>query len=325
GERLAVRAGVGGTAGAFGLCVQFFDENGGWISEIPVGSLSGSQSFNTQIAGFVQAPANAKLMRLICYATASTPNVDQTVTFTEPMITKVTAQQATVPAFTSGIPNKSALLAGSRSATYSRTSFVYDQSGMLLSRQTDGRNQESYIYDGLGRLTSAVDVNGGMTTYVFNDASTTTTVSFASGLIRTSTYNKAGELISFAETAASMGSLTAATGTATYGYDHLGQLRYEIDGTNRKTYHLYDNVSRKVADISAAGEFVEYKYDAANRLVATVRYTTTLPSGALTNLDNLSVAADIGNYRPASSGTDSWSWRIYDEEGRLLQAISGDG
>jgi YD repeat-containing protein len=324
GERLAVAAGVGGTAGSFGLSAQFFDENGNWVTEIPIAGLSGSQPFNSRISGFVQAPAGAKVMRLVCYATASVANTNQTVTFTDPYVARASADQTVVPAFTPGIPNKSPALGGSRSATYSRTSLVYDQAGKLLARQTDGRNVESFVYDGMGRLTSAVDVNCGTTTYVFNDVSTTTTVTLASGRVQTSTYNKAGELISFAETGA--GTLLApVTGTATYGYDQDGRLRWEVDATGRKTYHLYDGANRKVADVGAGGQLVEYKYDAGNRVIATVTYGTVLTSAQLAYLDNQNSPADIASYRPAAQSSDLWTWHVYDKEGRVLQTITGDG
>src|SRR5258705_2268467 len=200
---------------------------------------------------------------------------------------------------------------------------TYDQAGKLLVRNVQGHNIETFIYDGMGRLKSAVDVNGGTTSYVFDDANSKTIVTFASGLVQTSTYNKAGELISFME-AGTTTSLAAVTGTATYGYDQLGQLRWNLDATGRKTYHLYDNVGRKVADISSAGEVAEYKYDADNRLIATVRYAN-INSGTLANLDTLTGAADIATYRPISSSSDLWTWNVYDKEGRLVQAIDGLG
>jgi YD repeat-containing protein len=114
-------------------------------------------------------------------------------------------------------------------------------------------------------------------------------------------------------------------GTATYGYDQLGRLRWEVDATGKKSYHLYDNAGRKTADVSAAGEMVEYKYDADNRVIATVNYATVLTSAQLTSLDNQNAAADIASFRPASASGDLWNWRVYDKEGRLAQTIAGDG
>jgi YD repeat-containing protein len=202
GERVAVRAGIGATSGVgpTHLDVQFLDANGAVVSEQVVGTLSGGQSFNTQIAGFAQAPANAVSMRLLANFWASATNTSQTVTLTEPYVAKATAQQSTVPAFTPGVPLQSLALDGAQSATYSRTGFVYDQSGKLLSSQVDGKNAQTYVYDGLGRLTSAVDLNGGTTTYAFNDTNTTTTVTLASGLVETSTYNKLGQLLAYSKT-----------------------------------------------------------------------------------------------------------------------------
>jgi len=125
--------------------------------------------------------------------------------------------------------------------------------------------------------------------------------------------------------------LDAAVGTATYTYDNLGQLRWEVDATGRRFYHIYDNVGRKVADISkdlvtGLGEITEYKYDADDRLVATVRYANTLSAAQLTSLEtSLTVAVDITALRPAQSAGDLWNWKVYDKEGRLRQVIDGLG
>ncbi|WP_294124255.1 hypothetical protein, partial [Sphingomonas sp.] len=213
--------------------------------------------------------------------------------------------------------------ATSTSEGTSKSFFTYDQAGRLLARNAQGRNVETFVYDGMGRLTSSVDVNGATTAYVFNDAATTTTVTYANGLTQVSTYNKAGELISFAESAAAT-TLGAATGTSTYGYDKDGRLRWSQDATARKSYFIYDQVGRKVADVSSAGDVVEYRYDANSRLIATIahglRYT-----GSFTALDNADAVIDPATYLPASNASDLWSWTIYDKEGRVLQAIAGDG
>jgi YD repeat-containing protein len=123
--------------------------------------------------------------------------------------------------------------------------------------------------------------------------------------------------------------------TDLYGYDADGRLRWEIDATGRKSYHLYDNVGRKVADVSGAnindasdpgaGEVTEYRYDADDRLIATIKYNNVLTAAQLASLDNANATADIANFRPASSTSDIWNWRIYDKEGRLTQSIAGDG
>jgi YD repeat-containing protein len=331
GARLAVRAGVGGTSGInhMQINVQFFDENGNWLvgvpSELGVGEVNSAPAFGTQISGFINAPAGAKYMRLVCYASASSLNTTQTIYLSEPSITTVTAAQAAVAAFAPSVPSLSSPLGNNRSANFSRTDYAYDQSGRLLSSQAFGRNAQHLVYDGMGRLTSAVDVNGGTTTYAFNDANTTTTVSFASGLVQTSVYSKTGELVSFTEAAAPT-SPPAIVGARQYAYDQIGQLRWMVDATGDRFYYIYDHVGRKVADVSATGEMVEYRYDPDNRIVQATTYTTRLTSAQITGLGTASTAADINALRPARDDQhDLWTWTIYDKDGRVLQTIDGAG
>jgi len=127
--------------------------------------------------------------------------------------------------------------------------------------------------------------------------------------------------------AAYLGDTQPATGTQ-YRYDKMGRVRLEIDPTGVRNHHLYDRVGRKVADIDADGSLIEYKYDLANRLIATVRYATKVSS---TNLASLTDAAgnptgvELSAVRPSGVTADAWTWNVYDDAGRVLQAIDGEG
>lgn len=127
--------------------------------------------------------------------------------------------------------------------------------------------------------------------------------------------------------AAYLGDAQPATGTQ-YRYDSMGRVRLQIDPTGVRTHHLYDRVGRKVADIDADGSLVEYKYDLANRLIATVRYATKVSS---TNLASLTDAAgnptgvELSTIRPSAVAADAWTWTVYDDAGRVLQTIEGEG
>ncbi|WEK02284.1 MAG: LysM peptidoglycan-binding domain-containing protein [Candidatus Sphingomonas phytovorans] len=200
----------------------------------------------------------------------------------------------------------------------SRTSYTYDQAGQLLRRAGAGFNAETFIYDGLGRVIASVDLDGNSTSIAFNDAAMQTVVTLGNGFTRTSVYNKAGELNSVSETGDNV------TASTFYSYtDQMGRLR--TDGPNSK-YYLYDNLGRKVADIGRyTGDFTEYRYDANNRLVTTIRYATALTSGQFSVLGNHLVQVELSSIRPDSATTDLWTWNVYDAEDRLVQAINGDG
>lgn len=202
---------------------------------------------------------------------------------------------------------------------YTHEYFVYDAAGQLLSRGPAGRAKETYSYDGLGRVIQSSDVNGGTTRINFDDAATQTIVTMADGFVRTSTYSKAGELLSETES----GSYVTG-GTASYQYDAGGRLRIAVDATGRKRYSVYDGANRRVAEVAGNGEMTEYRYDANDRVVAMVRYATNITIPAALNDPNASVS--VASLRPAANAAgDLWDWTVYDREGRVLQAIDGDG
>ncbi len=215
---------------------------------------------------------------------------------------------------------------------YTVVTYVYDQAGNLLTRQTSGiANTEVFTYDGLNRTLTAVDLNSATTTTTFTDSSNTAatvvTATGFTGITRTSTTNLAGEVISYVETGS--GYTTETTG---YKFDSLGHLRMVTDPLGNKTYFLYDNVGRKVADIAADGQITEYKYDAGNRLVATIRYATLLTSTQLATLVDGSgnpTMVLLSTLRPSqvNTGTDCdiWQWRVYDVDNRLVETIDGSG
>ncbi|WP_289024778.1 LysM peptidoglycan-binding domain-containing protein [uncultured Sphingomonas sp.] len=205
---------------------------------------------------------------------------------------------------------------------YTHEYYTYDSAGRLLSSVVAGQNTQYYVYDGLNRLVSQTDVNGGTTSIVFADAATQTVITLANGFVQTSTYNKAGELVSFTESGEAV-----AGGTASYAYDKNGRLRMTTDATGVKSYYVYDKAGRKVADIDAYGSVTEYQYDLNNRLIGTVRYENGIMggAGAMATLGDPNNSLDMASIRPNPNGHDQWTWTVYDKEGRVIEAIEGDG
>lgn len=210
------------------------------------------------------------------------------------------------------------------------THYVYDQAGQLLQRDTVPLATEHFVYDGLGRITSSTDINGGTTTIAFADASTTTTVTTASNYVVISTYNKAGELLNRTDSGSSV------TGGATvYSYDKNGQVRIvkhqssNLATTYDTSYALYDKMGRKVADIGQNGEITQYRYDVDSRLIATTHYYNTLTGTQLSSvLASATSEVDLlpTDFAPPSADSrDIWQWIIYDDGGRIVETIAGDG
>lgn len=200
------------------------------------------------------------------------------------------------------------------------TFYTYDQAGQLLSTNTYAHSAQTYVYDGLGRITSSVDLAGGTTSFVFNDAATSTVVTMANGLVRTSTFNKAGDLVSVAESGAN-----TTVGTATSKYDALGRMRMTTDATAHNSYVVYDKAGRKVADVDHYGMLTEYRYDADDRIAASITYNAYVTAAQLTTLADPLAAIDMSTLRPAANAKDMWTWRVYDKEARVLETIDGTG
>lgn len=220
------------------------------------------------------------------------------------------------------VPNN--FLSANTAEGYSQVNYTYDQAGQLLSRAAAGQNTETFVYDGLGRVIASTDLDGGTTTFVFKDSEMKTEVKVGTHLIQTSTYNKAGELVALATS----GDYVTA-GTASYQYDRNGRLRVETDATGNKTWHIYDSVGRKLADARSydgTAALTEYRYDSSDRLVATVDYVGALTSGQVALLNDVATDVQIASVRPTSTySMDRWIWQVYDSEGRVIEAIDGEG
>lgn len=206
------------------------------------------------------------------------------------------------------------------------TTYVYDQAGLLLSRKLSSSTAtETFVYDGLGRTLSATDYNGKLTQTVYTNTASglQTATTLANGTVRTSTYDKAGELVSVSDNG---GGLTA---TTTYVYDSVGNLIRTTDPTGLSTYHVYDALNRKVADVAADGSIVAYGYNANDQLVSTTAYATKLTAAQLALLSsesNTSAPVQLASVTPAADATnDRWSWSVYDADGRLAEHINGQG
>jgi YD repeat-containing protein len=205
----------------------------------------------------------------------------------------------------------------------SKAFHVYDQAGRLLSRNSAGETAETFVYDGMGRLVASTDGAGGSISVVFDDTNSKTivTVSGTPGnSVTTKTYNKAGELVAVT----SAGSYDAAA-SESFAYDAMGRLRHSVDRAGLNSYFVYDAAGRLVGEINHHGHLVEHFYDAADRRVGTVRYATTLGASLLTTLADPANTLTIAQVRPASHALDIWNWTVYDDAGRVVQAINGAG
>ncbi|MBU6267876.1 MAG: hypothetical protein KGN34_10070, partial [Sphingomonadales bacterium] len=205
---------------------------------------------------------------------------------------------------------------GDANGPKSATQYVYDQYGNLLKRQVVGAAQaELFIYDGLGRTISTTTLAGATSTITIDDGARITTVATPGLASQVSAFDMAGELLSS----------TADGATTSFAYDRLGRPRYTTDATGVRRYSLYDGRSREVADVDADGSVIEYRYDAANRLVATIARANLLDAATVASYANLNANPGNAFAGPAASADDRWAWSVYDKAGRLVQTIDAAG
>jgi YD repeat-containing protein len=204
--------------------------------------------------------------------------------------------------------------------------FVYDVAGQLIQSIDAFNNATSYTYDGLGRRLTSTDALQNVVLRTYDDAGNRVVTRRADGVTSTSVYDKAGQLISTAQAEAG----GAVVGTSSYLYDTRGHLRNATDPNGNRSYLLYDDAGRKVADITAAGSMTEYRYDADNNLLQTIVYATPVVPAALAALVDGSgkpkiVTLETAGVRPVTSSADQREWRLYDNSNRLLKTVDALG
>ena len=117
---------------------------------------------------------------------------------------------------------------------------------------------------------------------------------------------------------------------SSFKYDAAGNVRIARDPGGYRTFYFYDNLRRKVGEVAADGAVTEYKYDAADRLIASVRYANAYSAAQIAGLYDsygnptavtfATIKSQIG-----ASADDRWEWSVYDQAGRLLETINGAG
>jgi len=207
---------------------------------------------------------------------------------------------------------------GTTAGTSSDTLYTYGMAGELLSTTDADGHTTSYSYDGLGRVLTTTGPNNAIIVNAYDDAANTLRTTMTDGRVHTSVYDKAGQLINVSDTLG-----TTNLGTTVYGYDAAGHLRMTQSPTGRRTFMLYDDAGRKVADIDADGTLTEYIYNSANNISRVKQYAARINVAAYSDTVWPAKLADV---RPTTVNPDDRSvWNTYDGMGRLLDSLDGEG
>ncbi|MDO8298481.1 hypothetical protein, partial [Lacisediminimonas sp.] len=216
--------------------------------------------------------------------------------------------------------------------TQATTHYIHDAAGRLLSTVApkgvatttiSSDYVTTFAYDGLGRLTLSRDSLYRTTITAYDNANRRVITTMANGLVTTSAFNRAGELIGVLQSDS-----TGATGTTAYQYDAAGRPRMRQDPTGVRSWTLYDEAGRKVADIEHDGSLVETVHDAGGQVVRRVAYATALPATALVSLADANgqpASVTLASLRPVASAGDRSTWQLYDHANRLARSIDADG
>ena len=156
------------------------------------------------------------------------------------------------------------------------------------------KDQRSWtLYDAAGRPTRRVDAAGFVTETQYDGVGRVT------GTVR---YANAIDLASFAANPTAVNATPAANA--------------DSDRVSRK---FYSTEGRLLADLDAEGFLVEYRYDAAGRLSATVRYADQTPA-------TLRAAGTLAQLRPTTASPKDQTTRyVYDGQSRVIGEIDAEG
>lgn len=196
------------------------------------------------------------------------------------------------------------------------TRHIYDQAGRLLQTIDGNGGSTSYAYDGLGRLLTVTDAKGQVTTTTYDDMGRRIVVLSANGLQEVRTYDAAGQLLSSQRTDTASPTVSS---SLNYSYDAAGRLRMVQDTTQAKSWIVYDEAGRKVAEVSHSGRLQEFIYNGSGQLTRTIAYANAVNTALMTN------TVTLATLRPAASAADRSEWMAYDAAGRLAKTVGSDG
>jgi len=194
--------------------------------------------------------------------------------------------------------------------------YHYDADGRLRMSEDALGAKTHVLYDEAGRRAAEIDATGALIEYVYDGnnqvAKTTIYASAVSAAGLASLLDANGKP---AQTITVNGQQTALT-LANSG------LRPAADLNNdRSAWRFYDKAGRVIKTLDAAGAAVQYRYDAASRLVATVAHSNKIAISAfrvtptLEKLDSLIQA----------SAADRLDRYFYGADGQLLATMNANG
>jgi YD repeat-containing protein len=189
--------------------------------------------------------------------------------------------------------------------TAGTASYAYDDMGNLRMVTDALGNKSYYLYDAVGRKVADIAADGSFTEYRYDaDNRLVATIGYAAPI-----------------SSAALASLVDGSGNPTNV--SLASIRPVATAADAWNWSIYDAAGNVIESIDADGDVSVFAYDGQSNLVSTTSYAAPLTASALTALrTTLPTSLQLPS---TTAGKDDVSRDFYDEDGRLIGALDGDG
>lgn len=121
--------------------------------------------------------------------------------------------------------------------------------------------------------------------------------------------------------------------TTRYHYDDAGRLVMSVDPEGVRTHLFYDARGQLIGEVDGSGALVEHQYNGASQLERTLAYANYLGVAQLSRLvsqnsetkEYLPTLVELADIRPEFSANDRITRNLYDDAGRLVYTVDGEG
>ena len=193
----------------------------------------------------------------------------------------------------------SVLQSNAAAVTLGETKYFYDTDNRLRMTQDPTGVRQWQLFDEAGRKVADVDGNGSLTEYIYNkNNQITQTIAYATVVNTASLVDVSGNPINVA----------------------LVTVRPPTNAADQKSWSAYDSANRLVKTVDAGGAVGETTYDGASRVIKVTRYATLVSTAALG-----AAPTPVAIAPPTNVAADRVARNFYDNDGRLLAELDGEG